>query len=424
MLRVAMFLLTALMPVPALGEPPAQPTPAPPERSVQGRPLEALPKIEHDEIRSRAAWERGARAYRDGRFVEAIASFEEAFRYSARSGPLFSLGQVHRRRWETDHDHTQRELAIRRYQQYLEMEPEGRRRLEAERFIAELGRLSELEGLGEPARIFTRLSLSSPTEGATVSLDGAPPRPLPVVPDVEPGPHEFVVSAPGFYPKTRRLEIPEGSTVTLEVELDAIPARLWVDAAPDGSDLYVDGQRVARLPRHEGLTVAPGLHQIGVAHRGRSLFVREIEFGRGQEYDLEAPLEVTGQRKIAYAALALGAAGIVAGATLTGLAIAAQQDARAIEELKNEDGSILIEQERQRRQRIDDRDSLRTAAIATGVTGLVLTTAGILVHLTDRPPIASQLQPPSRARLPAPRRLTSRPVLSSRYAGLSMAGSF
>jgi hypothetical protein len=81
-----------------------------PVSAVPGeRPLEALPQVDRDEARARGAWERGAQAYRDGRLLEAIAALEESYRYSGRTGALFSLGQAHRRRWEHEQDHAQRD---------------------------------------------------------------------------------------------------------------------------------------------------------------------------------------------------------------------------------------------------------------------------------------------------------------------------
>jgi PEGA domain len=403
----------------------ASPALATPATAAPERPLEALPQLDRDEPRARAAWEQGAKAYTDGHLLAAIAAFEESYRYSGRSGALFSLGQAHRRRWEVEEDHTQRELAIRRFEQYLEVDPEGRRRLEAERYVAELRRHSELEGLGEPPRVFTRLSIASPIVGATASIDGAVPLPLPVTPDVEPGTHTIVVSAPGFHPQSRTLDVPEGSTVTVALELEPIPARLQVQA-PAGAELYVDGQRVARLPLREAITVAPGLHQLGVARRGYDLFVRELDLHRDEERRIDAPLEVTGQRKIAWAAIGVGAGGLVAGATFMGLALRAERRALAIEDDKRSEGSISSERERERRALVERRDGMRTAAIASAASGLVVAAAGVVLHLTDRPPIASQLWPQPQARRPATRArtLVGLPACWPGYAGAALEGRF
>jgi hypothetical protein len=279
--------------------------------STEQTPLDVLPQAQRNEALAREAWDRGAKAFGEGRLADAIREFERTYRYSGRPGPLFSLGQAHRHRWEQEKDPRQRELAILRYKQYLEVDPDGTRRIEAERYIRELQRVDELEGLGEPPPIFTRLSISSRTEGAHASIDGGTPVPLPVTPDVAPGRHEVVVSAEGFRPQRRAVAVPEGSTVPVELTLEPIDALLSV-RGPVGADLYVDGQRVARLPTRAPVAVPPGTHQIGVAKPGKTLFVREVDLGRGESQGIEAQLETTGQRKVAYAAMGVGTAGAVA----------------------------------------------------------------------------------------------------------------
>ena len=361
---------------------------APPEGN-----LEALPEADRNEAAARSAWEQGTLAYRQGRLEDAVRHFEETYRYSGRSGLLFSLGQAHRHLYESGGDERQRHLAIVRFQQYLEVEPEGKRKVEAERFLAELLPLSqlELEGMGEAA-LFTRVSVSSLAPGATVVVDDGEPVELPATPDVEPGAHTILVSAPGFHPARRNVDVPEGSTVSLEVPLRELEARLTVKA-PGGADLYVDGQRVARLPVDAGVELAPGRHQIGVARTGRALFVRELELDRGEERELDASLEMTGQRKVSFATMAIGSAGIVTSGVFVGLALDAQQRARAIVAQQNE-SSISAAQELQRSELVTRRDAMRNAAIASGVTGAVVLATGVILYLTDRPPVASRLSRP------------------------------
>lgn len=382
--------------------------------------LQVLPEAEQNDRRAREAWRQGTLAYEEGRLVDAIRAFEETYRYSGRSGPLFSLGQAHRHRYEREGDPRQRHLAVVRFQQYLEVDPEGSRKVEAERYLAELRPLSELEleGLGDP-RILTRLSLSSAVEGATVRVDGGEPLTLPAALDVEPGEHQVLVRAPGYEDWSRSVVVPEGSTVAPELRLSELGARLTI-AGPPGSDVYVDGQRVARLPVARGVALTPGVHQIGVARAGRSLWVRELALGRGESRRLEATLEVTGQRKVAWVAMAVGGAAVVASATAMGLALRAQAQAQLIADARDA-GSIELAEEQRRRELIDRRDTMRNAAIGAGVSGLALVVTGVLLYFADRPPVGSQLQRPERRRTAA---ITGGPQINGTYAGAAIAGSF
>lgn len=384
------------------------------------RPLEPLPQREHDETRAREAWNRGAQAFGEGRLEDAIREFEETFRHSGRPGPLFSLGQAHRHRWEKTSDPRQRQLAILRYQQYLQLDPDGRRRLEAERWIRELQTLDELEDDADQPRVFTRIGLSSRTPGAIATIDGDAPVALPITPDVAPGRHEVVVSAPGFHSQRRALHVPEGSTVPLVVDLVPLEARLVV-RGPTGADLYVDGQRHGALPRAGRLSLTAGAHQVGVAQRGRTLYVREVTLGRGEQRELRARLELTGQRKVAYAAFGIGAAATAGSIVLAALAFDAQSRAQHIEDDRTS-GSIDDEEFRERQHWIERRDALRTAALATGISGLAVLATGIVLYFTDRPPTASQLRRPDvRAQ-----RLQLRPSVdvSRHSAGGGMRGRF
>lgn len=369
------------------------PQPAP-RTEAAARPSTApdvLPRGERDDAAARAAWDAGVQAFSEGRMTDAIVKFEATYRDSGRPGPLFSLGQAHRHRWEDERDPRQRQLAILRYQQYLELDPAGRRRVEAQRFIRELSYIDELEDLGDGPQIFTRLSLTSRTPGARVAIDGGPPTALPFTPDLPPGRHDVTFFADGFHAQHRAVELREGSTLPLEGDLEPLAARLTV-RAPAAALLYIDGDRVARPPSSRPIAVQPGRRQVGVALRGHALYVRELELGRDEAHRIDVALERTGQRKVSLAAIAVGSSAITASAVLMGLAFAAQRDARAIEA----EGSLDDERYAQAVRLQDRRDSMRNAAIATVVSGAVLTAAGIILYLVDRPPVGSMLHAPSR----------------------------
>lgn len=395
---LAASLVVALAPAPA---------PAPSSTPAGDAPaqLEARPQQDLNEARAREAWQAGVKAYGEGRLEQAIAHFEETYRYSARPGPLFSLGQAHRHRFEETGDARQRHLAIVRFEQYLEAEPEGKRALEAERHLAELLPLSalELEGPGE-APIFTRLSVSSEAAGASLAIDDLDPIPLPAAPDVAPGEHRVVVRAPGYHPWSRSVEVPEGSTITLEVPLQQLDARLTITGSP-GASLYIDGQLQTRLSSRTSVHVPPGTRQLGVARSGRALYIRELELARGEQLALDVQLEVTAQRKISFAAMGVGGGGMIAASVLLGLTLDAQRRALAIEDERMA-AFVSAAQDDEMTHLVARRDALRSATIASGVTGLVVLAAGVILYLTDQPAVHSRLHGDDRA---ARRTLSLRP---------------
>lgn len=401
---------------------PTSPGSVPAELTPQPAPtagIPELPEVDEDAAKADQAWERGAEAYQRGDLDEAIEQFRKTYRYSGSPGPLFSLGQAHRHQHEATGDDLHRRLAIQSYRAYIELAPEGARRPEAMEHIARLQTKveRELEGIERPA-IFTGISVTADALGARVSVDGAAPVDLPAAPELDVGAHHVVVEAPGYRRWSRRVQVSENSTVAVAAHLEPLPATLLVEGPP-GADLYVDGARVARLPMREGLAVAPGRHQIGIARTGRTLYVREIELGRGESRSMRAELEMSGERKVAIAAITIGSASLVATGVLGGLTLRAQSRALGIEE-ERDDGFVDLDRELDGRDLQDQRDRLRAATIGTAVGGAVAVVAGVILYLTDEPPVASQLHAPGER----PRQLRAGPDLSSTRVGFHLGGRF
>lgn len=397
----------------------ATPESSPPVETPSAASMPELPEVDEDEAKADAAWALGVAAYGNGELDEAIKQFRETYRYSGSAGPLFSLGQAHRHAYEQTEDDLHRRLAIQSYRAYIDKDPEGKRRFEAESFITELQTEAErdLEGIDRPVP-FTGISVTSDIMDARVSVDGADAAVLPASLELDVGRHEVVVVAPGHRPWRRTVEVSEGSTVALVANPQPKPARLTVEG-PAGADVYVDGERVARLPAPEGIEVAPGPHQVGVARRGRALFIREVDLGRGEARSMQAELESSGQRKVAVAALAVGGSGLVAAGVLGGLALNAQSRALAIQRERTS-AFLNLDHELEGRELQDQRDRLRGATVGTAVVGAVGVVAGVVLYLTDRPPVASQLHGPRDA----PPRLQAGPEIGAGRFGLQIGGRF
>lgn len=380
--------------------------------------LQVLPPEQRDPDEAKRLFEAGRRAAEHARWDEAIRYFAEAYRLSGSAGQLYSLGRGHRELYfHHGRDPVQLQLALLRLRQYLDASPDGRNRDNAARYIEELAPYAAvLEGFEQPV-VITRLMVYGPVDGAMVALDDEPPREAPLSLDVAPGSHRVEMTAPGYHPAVRTVDVPEGVTVPLEIRLDERAAVLLV-RGPSGSDLLLDGQRVAELPLRAAISLPAGPHQLAVTRAGRVPFVRSLELGRGEAADLEVELPRTSQRKAAFVALGLGGAGATAAATLAGLALRRQARGRAIAE---ERLTMGIDEQRYAEGRAawQQRDELRTAAVATGVVGGLLLTTGAILWLTDRPRLADRLDRPAGGRP-----LTAAPSLWRGSAGAAFTGRF
>jgi hypothetical protein len=370
---------------------------APPELLPEHREeLEVATEGERNVDKARRLFDAGKAAAAQSRWDVAIRYFAESYRYAGRSGALYALGRAHRALYfDSGRDPIQLRLALLRFRQFVERDPGSGNRTRAEEYIAELEPYATLlEGFSEDL-VITRLLVHSPTAGALVSVDGGKATRTPITLDVEPGTHRVTVEAPGHHGNERSVDVPEGATVSVELRLDPQPAALHV-TGPKGADVYLDGRDVGRLPAAP-LEVNAGAHQVAVARAGRATFVRELELGRGQTRSLAVDLPMTTQRKLAFASIGFGAGGLVAAATLTGLALRAQRRARAIQ-AERESMGVTMARFDQGQRLWRQRDGLRTGAIVTGVVGGALLVTGVILYLTDRPRLAQRLFAPERSR--------------------------
>lgn len=379
---------------------PVSPAPAPAAPTEVLAPeyreeLDVLPEAERDIEEAKRLFDAGKQAASGSRWDEAIRYFALAYRYSASPGQLYSLGRGHRELYfNRGRDPVQLRLALLRFEQYLQRSPQGRNRDNATRYVAELAPYAQvLEGFDDEVPI-TRLMVHSPIPEATVAIDGGPAGPAPVTLDVPPGDHHVRVTAPGYFVVTRDIEVPEGATVPLEISLAARPAALTI-TGPRGAEVFVDGATAAQLPMRAPIDLPAGVHQIAIAQRGRTPLVRELQLDRGGQRSLDVELAVTLQRKLAYAALAVGSVGLVATPVVAGLAGRAQNQAQQAADERTSQG-VSAERFAQEQQAWAQRDALRAAAIASGVVGVSVLGGGVILWLTDRPHLEGRLYRPER----------------------------
>ncbi len=384
--------------------------------------LDVLPQDQLDVEEAKRLFAAGKQAAEHGRWDEAVRFFAEAYRHSGSPGQLYSLGRGHRELYfHQGRDPVQLRLALLRFAQYLEQSPQGRNRDNARGYIEELKPyVAVLEGFDQPV-VITRLMIHSPVDGATVSVDGGPPRLAPMTMDVEPGPHRVQVGADGYHDAVRTVDIPEGATVPLEIGLQPRPA--WVEIhGPAGATLYIDGQRHGRLPATDPVPLPAGPHQIAVAQSGRTPFIRELDLARGTDHQLDISLPMTTQRKLSFVAMGVGAGGLVAAGVLTGLALRSQARARSIDDERRTAG-ITEARHAQAQQAWRRRDALRTGAVTSSVAGAVALGTGLVLYFTDTPRLTDRLFRPDRG-TPRVRAVVATPAVGLGWAGSAVAGRF
>jgi len=146
--------------------------------------------------------QQGVRAFRDGRFSDAIRYFLSAYRLGAPSSELWNVARSRERMDDA-------ETAASAIQQYLaQQDLSTQDRAEAER---------ELQALRGRPSVLTVITVPS---GAVVTVDGKQTAgPTPVSLEIRPGPHTIAVHHDGYTTETRPLESRFGRAVIVSLDL-------------------------------------------------------------------------------------------------------------------------------------------------------------------------------------------------------------
>lgn len=360
--------------------------------------------------RAKASFRAGANAYAAGDYPAAIQALEVAYELTPLPAIAFSLAQAERKQYSAKREREHGERALKLYQRYLEQEPNGARRNDAQLAIAELepqlGKRAA-PGAAPPAKPQlrpTRLMVVSEAPGALISLDGGAPGPSPLIREVSPGKHRAHVTANGYRDADRDVVAVSGELIMSEVRLNEKPTSLYV-WAPLGADIYVDGVYVAEGGPLATVPLASGEHQLVVAQTGRQLVRRDLKLEHGHSHTEYVTLEPTQQRAISELLFIGGGVGLGAGIILTAFATRSQNKAENFLRLRNYDhhGSTpgLIAYN----AAIVERDRYRTGAVIgfAGAAGLFIT--GLFLHELDSP----SLPAPARQKLNRPDALRTPP---------------
>lgn len=355
------------------------------------------------EAEGRAWFEIGVKSYQSGELAVAIVAFGEAYRITKRPGLLFSLAQAFRRSYEKTHEPTQLREAIQYYTRYLATNAGGARRAEAATWLQQLSASpTAQQGVqappdAKPAR--AQLVIAVNVADARLKLDGQRIPTLPYAADVVPGKHHLEVTAVGYAPYERDVEVPLDAVVPINIELVRTMTRIEVLGLA-GAEVWIDGVRAGQLPS-KGFAVPPGLHGVEVRQPGHYTLRQTIESTAGVSQTLGLTAAPTTRRTASWVLIGAGAAATLAGGVLGYLALNEQAEAQS---LQDQPGMAPAFE-----QALGARNDLRLAAVVTAGVGGAAGAAGLLSILTEGfGPVRSL--PPAKASLSA--------------VGVSLAGTF
>lgn len=160
-----------------------------------------------DEARTR--YQRGEEAYRQGRYRDAIAEFQAAYRLRPSPALHYNIGQARERLGEPAE-------ALASYAEYLRLEPQAPNRKGVERSM------ETLRSRVAPRGKQVLLVLTDPWE-AEVALDGQPRGKTPFAAAMAPGAHRVAVSLPGHQPVTRDVTVARDRGLELHLALTPLP---------------------------------------------------------------------------------------------------------------------------------------------------------------------------------------------------------
>ncbi|MCA9547808.1 MAG: PEGA domain-containing protein [Myxococcales bacterium] len=334
---------------------------------------------------ARDLYRAGGQAYAQGRYETAIELFEQARARVKRAPILFSLAQAYRLQYFVDGEADRLERAVALYRAYLAAVPDGGRQDHATQHLATLTPILDRlqrEAAGEQQR--ARIIVSSPQDEAVALLDPqAEPVALPATFSVEAGTYEITVRAAGFAPASQRTQAVAGGVASLSFDLTPLPASLTVQA-PTGARIAVDGSVLGEAPLPGPVTVPAGPHTVAVLARGRDAFVAPVELGRGEAATVQATLETSRQRVLAWITLGLGAA-LSAGAVTAGvLAWDREGDADDLA-ARYDTAGLSVAEVRAYNRALADRDAFNDAALGLGLAGGLTLAAGLGLYLFDEP---------------------------------------
>jgi len=336
-----------------------------------------------DVEQARALYKAGSEAYREGKYEVASEAFDAALELTRRPSILFALAQAQRLQYFVDGnvDRLARSVALyREYNDTVEDDVAGRRGHAAKHLEALVPLLQAANDKNNDA--VGRIIVSANVEGAIARLEGGETVEVPATFEVKPGQTRIPVEAAEYEPQVLDTVAVGGNAVALNVELNPIPGTLVLES-PEGAEVIVDGRSLGAAPVAPQ-KLPPGNHRVVVLASGRQAFVTAIEVNRAREVTLETPLETTGQRVVAWTLIGIGGALAATTAATSAVAITHEVDAQTLSD-KWQDVGLSVDEVRQYRQTVLDRDAWADASVAIGASAVAAIALGVALYLIDDP---------------------------------------
>jgi hypothetical protein len=198
----------------------------------------------------------------------------------------------------------------------------------------------------------------------------------------------LLVELEGHAPERRVVRIKPGEETVLELSLRRGSGQLEVVSSEPGAELYVDGQRTARLPAGT-LQLAPGRHRLEVRKPGFASWRRQVSVTAGEtvrvDVELRAVVRRRSLRPYAWATLAVSGVALAAGGAFYGLA---RQRISSLEGARGEFGPVYRDLEQ------EGRTYGRVAIAGLAVGGALALGAGALFLLEPRERAERRARPP------------------------------
>jgi hypothetical protein len=344
-----------------------------------------LARAADHEAEGRALFESGVKSYQKGEYAAAIVAFSEAYRITKRPGLLFSLAQAFRRSYEKTLEPTHLAEAVKYYERYLATDASGERRAEAASWLRKLEPSASVQVPSNAAPARAQLVVAVNVPEARLMLDGRPVDTLPHAAEVTPGKHHLEVTAPGYAPYQRDVDVPPAAVLPINIELVRAVSRVEV-LGVSGAEVLIDGVRVGELPS-QGFAVTTGRHTVEVRRRGYYTVRQSIQSIQGMPQTLRLTAAPTTRRTASWVLVGAGAAATLAGGVLGYLALRKQADAQSLQDQPGM--ASAFEQE------LSARNDLRLAAAVTAGAGGAAGVAGLISLVTEgfgparRPPDAT-----------------------------------
>lgn len=241
-----------------------------------GMLVQSLPVLADEAAEARAHYESAQRLYDEGRYLEAIADFQVAYRKKPHPNVLYNIGQAYERLLDYG-------ASVAAFSRYLaEAEPTDPRRKIVENRLRILGSL--------PARI----SVSSIPDRVQATLRnnqgleqrGETPHQF----SVPAGDYTLELTRPGWQTETQTIHVEIGQPYFYQYRLERSTVDTRIDTDPSGARVFIDERLVGETPyrgrlevgRHDLLVEYPGYpwrREVMVARDGQPL-VRRIRLER------------------------------------------------------------------------------------------------------------------------------------------------